>query len=65
MFPTHDVAARPAAKDARRARDRVEQAHEGIIDRLAAVLDDRDLEDFERISAKILAAFDEPGDEEP
>ncbi|XXY45759.1 hypothetical protein WME91_37735 [Sorangium sp. So ce269] len=50
---------------ARRARDRVEQARKGIIDRLAAVLDDRDLEDFERISAKILAAFDEPGDEEP
>jgi DNA-binding MarR family transcriptional regulator len=41
-----------------RARERVEQAREGIVQRLAAVLDDRDIEDFDRIARKILAAFD-------
>ena len=41
-----------------RARERVEEAREGIIGRIAAVLDERDVEDFERIAKKILAAFD-------
>ncbi len=42
-----------------RMRERVEEARDGIIERVAAVLDDRDLKDFERISKKILDAFDE------
>jgi DNA-binding MarR family transcriptional regulator len=40
-----------------RARSRVEQAREEIIQRLATVLDARDLADFDRIAKKILAAF--------
>lgn len=45
-----------------RARERVEAVREGLIARLATVLDDRDVEDFERISKKILAAFEPPAD---
>jgi DNA-binding MarR family transcriptional regulator len=41
-----------------RARKRVEEAREGIIEQIGAVLDDRDLKDFERIAKKILDAFD-------
>jgi DNA-binding MarR family transcriptional regulator len=41
-----------------RARGRVEKAREKIIERIAAVLDERDVEDFDRIAAKILAALD-------
>ncbi len=40
-----------------RTRERVEKAREGIVDRIAAVLDERDLADFDRIAKKILAAF--------
>ncbi|TSC32738.1 winged helix-turn-helix transcriptional regulator [Corallococcus sp. Z5C101001] len=45
-----------------RARERVEAVREGLISRLATVLDDRDVEDFERIAKKILAAFEPPSD---
>jgi DNA-binding MarR family transcriptional regulator len=41
-----------------RMRERVEEAREGIIEQLAAVLDERDFEDFDRIAKKILAAFE-------
>ena len=47
-----------------RTREKVEVARDGVIDRLAAVLDDRDLEDFDRIATKILAAFEEPAAED-
>jgi DNA-binding MarR family transcriptional regulator len=40
-----------------RTRARVEEAREEIIAKVGAVLDARDLEDFERIAKKILAAF--------
>jgi DNA-binding MarR family transcriptional regulator len=43
-----------------RTRERVEQAREGVIQRIGAVLDDKDVEDFERIAKKILAAFEGP-----
>lgn len=41
-----------------RARERVQAAREGIIARLAEVLDGRDAADFDRIAGKILAAFE-------
>jgi DNA-binding MarR family transcriptional regulator len=41
-----------------RMRDRVETAREAIIERIGAVLDKRDLEDFDRIANKILTAFE-------
>jgi DNA-binding MarR family transcriptional regulator len=41
-----------------RARARVERAREGIIERIATVLDEKDVEDFDRIAKKILAAFE-------
>lgn len=41
-----------------RARERVETARAGIAERIEGVLDDRDRNDFERIAAKILAAFE-------
>jgi DNA-binding MarR family transcriptional regulator len=44
-----------------RARERVEQARERIIERIATVLDERDVEDFDRIAEKILALFEGPG----
>jgi DNA-binding MarR family transcriptional regulator len=40
-----------------RIRGRVEKAREGIIERIAKALDERDLEDFDRIAKKILAAL--------
>ena len=40
-----------------RTRTRVEEAREEIIAKIGAVLDVRDIEDFERISQKILAVF--------
>jgi DNA-binding MarR family transcriptional regulator len=46
-----------------RKRERVEEAREGIILRIAAALDKRDIEDFDRISKKILAAFEMPDSE--
>jgi DNA-binding MarR family transcriptional regulator len=44
-----------------RTRQRVEKAREGVIERIAAVLDDRDIEDFDRIASKILSVFDGAG----
>ena len=41
----------------KRMRERVEVARNGVVQRLARVLDEKDAEDFERIAAKILAAF--------
>jgi DNA-binding MarR family transcriptional regulator len=41
-----------------RARERVEEARQGIAERIAAVLDERDVEDFDRIAKKIFAAFE-------
>jgi DNA-binding MarR family transcriptional regulator len=46
----------------RRANDRVDKARMELAVRLAAVLDERDLADFERIVKKILAAFDGASD---
>jgi DNA-binding MarR family transcriptional regulator len=43
-----------------RTRSRVEVARAAIIAKIGAVLDARDLEDFDRIATKILAAFGEP-----
>jgi DNA-binding MarR family transcriptional regulator len=40
-----------------RTRQRVEEAREAIVERVATVLDERDLEDFDRIAKKILAAL--------
>jgi len=42
-----------------RVRERVEEAREEIIARIAKVLDQRDVEDFDRIATKILAAFED------
>jgi DNA-binding MarR family transcriptional regulator len=42
-----------------RARERVDKAREGIIVRIATVLDDRDIEDFDRIATKILGLFED------
>ena len=41
----------------KRMRERVEVARNGVVQRLARVLDEKDAEDFERIAAKILTAF--------
>jgi DNA-binding MarR family transcriptional regulator len=41
----------------KRTRDRVETARAEVIAQIAAVLDEKDLEDFERITGKIIAAF--------
>ncbi|HTQ46354.1 MAG TPA: MarR family transcriptional regulator [Polyangiaceae bacterium] len=40
-----------------RARKRVEEARDRIAKRMAAVLDPRDVKDFDRIATKILGAF--------
>jgi DNA-binding MarR family transcriptional regulator len=40
-----------------RGRDRVEEARTKLIARIGSVLDDKDIQDFERIAAKILAEF--------
>jgi DNA-binding MarR family transcriptional regulator len=45
-----------------RTRQQVEEARKGILDRVTAVLDERDLEDFDRIVKKILAALGNPAD---
>ncbi len=42
----------------KRARGRVEKARDQLLARVVAKLDDRDLEDFERITQKILASLD-------
>jgi DNA-binding MarR family transcriptional regulator len=44
----------------RRARGRVEKLRATLAARVVATLDARDLQDFERITGKILAAFDVP-----
>jgi DNA-binding MarR family transcriptional regulator len=44
----------------RRARGRVEKVRATLAARVVATLDARDLADFERITGKILAAFDAP-----
>jgi DNA-binding MarR family transcriptional regulator len=52
------------AASGQRARKKVEGARERISERIAAALDERDLEDFDRIKEKILAALvgtGEPG----
>jgi DNA-binding MarR family transcriptional regulator len=41
-----------------RVRERVEQARSEIIERIAKVIDRKDVDDFNRIAAKILAAFE-------
>jgi DNA-binding MarR family transcriptional regulator len=41
----------------KRARDRVLQARDEIIEQVARALDDRDVRDFDRIAEKILAAL--------
>jgi DNA-binding MarR family transcriptional regulator len=45
-----------------RTRERVEKARAGIIERIATVLDDRDIADFDRIAKKILTAFEAPAE---
>ena len=45
-----------------RTRQRVEEARDGIIEQLSTVLDERDVEDFDRIAKKILAAFESPAE---
>jgi DNA-binding MarR family transcriptional regulator len=49
----------------RRVRDKVESAREEIIARLGAVLDERDVHDFDRIARKILAVFEAEDRGEP
>jgi DNA-binding MarR family transcriptional regulator len=44
----------------RRARDRVEKVRARLAARVVAALDERDLEDFDRIAKKILDAFEVP-----
>lgn len=41
-----------------RARERVEKVRDAVIDRLVSALDERDVEDFNRIATKILAALE-------
>lgn len=41
-----------------RLRARVEEAREGISQRIATALDEQDVKDFDRIAKKILAEFD-------
>jgi len=41
-----------------RARDKVEEARQKIIDRIEALLDQRDIDDFDRIAKKVLAEFE-------
>ena len=45
----------------RRAQERVEKLRAQLAERVVAALDERDIEDFDRIARKILAAFDSPG----
>ena len=46
-----------------RTRKKVDEARRRIAVQMTAVLDDQDLEDFERIAGKLLAALDEPEDD--
>ena len=45
--------------EGKRVRDKVEEARSQIIDRITSTLDDRDIDDFDRISAKLLAVLAE------
>jgi DNA-binding MarR family transcriptional regulator len=45
-----------------RTRQRVDEARATVIKRMEAVLDAKDIEDFERIANKIVAAFDGAGE---
>jgi DNA-binding MarR family transcriptional regulator len=47
----------------RRARDRVEKLRAQLAERVVDALDERDVDDFERIAGKILAAFDDSAPE--
>ncbi len=49
----------------RRMRDRVVKVRSHIASAVVATLDDRDLDDFERIANKILAGFAVPADRAP
>jgi DNA-binding MarR family transcriptional regulator len=42
-----------------RARDRVEEVREGVLQRITAALDPKDIEDFDRVSKKIRAALED------
>ena len=44
--------------EGRRMRERVEKLRAQVVARMTAALDERDLEDFDRITKKILAAFE-------
>lgn len=44
---------------------RVEDARTQIAERIAATLDEKDLDDFDRIAKKILAAFEGSADDKP
>jgi DNA-binding MarR family transcriptional regulator len=46
----------------RRAQERVEKVRAQLAARVVAALDERDLEDFDRIAGKLLAAFEAPVD---
>ena len=48
----------------RRAEERVETVRTEMAEKLMGVLDERDVEDFERITHKILAAYDTSGERE-
>jgi DNA-binding MarR family transcriptional regulator len=41
-----------------RAREKVDEARQGILEQLAGVLDEKDVADFDRIAKKILAVFE-------
>jgi len=42
-----------------RARARVEEVREGVLRRITAAVDEKDIEDFDRVSRKIRAALDD------
>ncbi len=46
----------------RRLQDRIEQLRVELAARIVSVLDERDLDDFDRIGKKLVAAFDPPAD---
>ena len=48
----------------RKVRERVDKARSRVAAQLVAALDDRDLDDFDRIAGKILAAVAAPADEQ-
>jgi DNA-binding MarR family transcriptional regulator len=50
------------APDGRRACDRVEKLRAQLAERVVGALDERDLDAFDRIANKILAAFEAPTD---